>query len=317
MTQVLPDDLGRAPWDPDYGEPPATLMPGEFEFRGLRFGSWSSGYQLKKGGFSESDTEIVTQDQDGDYGDQLRFGRDRLGGKLYTWELNISREGPNKWAEVEAALSQFESIWLETLTRHYPGRLDVLRLRTGSQARRLFGRPRRCSLIREDARRGVGKIVCDFQAVNNKSYDDIVQGHSLGVVPASLGGLLAPLSAPLTSASTGQRAGYITIPGNSLTPIVIQFNGPSTNPRVSVPGYFTVGLNDTLKYDEQVLVETRFGRTSVMKGYASIAGKLTRDSTPLDEVHLPPGTHELIYTATDITGTSSVDVAWYPARSSL
>jgi hypothetical protein len=182
----------------------------------------------------------------------------------------------------------------------------------------VYGRPRRYSGIVPDfiAESGIGHIVCDFQVNDRRHYDDAETSVALTIVPATTGGLEAPLAAPLSTVrSSAPRAGIVANLGDSDTPVKVVFKGPVTNPWVRSSAGLEVGLTGTLAYDQTVTVDSHSGLVTRQDG-SPAAGLLTR-KTRLSTTWLQPGTTELTFGGVDPTGTATATLSWRNAYTSI
>ena len=292
-----------------------ALVNGEFEFRGMRFGTLASGYPLKPGGFSVGAYAFRVQDQDNAIEDGRTFGRDYLAGATYAWDLLVV----DQWQDASQRMSEFRKTWHSSPVRNVPRAVDELKLWHGDRVGVVLGRARNYAEDRTKLRKGLGGILCDFAAINDLVYDENYTVHGTQLVESSLGGLSAPLVAPLVGASSGSsRAGFFTVGGDAVTPAIVRFTGPVSYPRLTIAGRWTVGINVVLGSDEWVEVDTRpMCRTVLHNGWGSVAGMLTRDTAPLADMVLLPGTHETLFTGIDPTNTATASIRWRNARYSV
>jgi hypothetical protein len=166
------------------------------------------------------------------------------------------------------------------------------------------------------AKSGIGHIVCDFQVNDPWHYDDVETSVSLTIVPATTGGLEAPLASPLSTVrSSAPRAGIVANLGDVDTALRVVFQGPVTNPWVRSSAGMEVGLTGTLAYDETVTIDPQAG-TVLRQNGTPAAGLLTR-KTSLTSSRLRPGTTELTFGGVDPTGTAKATLSWRNAYTSI
>ena len=265
--------------------------------------------EFEPGGADVRDQDAERAQQDG-----LIVGRDLLGGRLWSWA--ISARG-NDLSDVLAANALLEGAWRDP-ARLKPGVTTPLSYLTDGRWRRVYGRPGRFTGITPDylAMSGLGRIVCDFRVTDPRYYDDDDTSVVLTIVPATTGGLMTPLAAPLSTVqSSAPRAGIVNNLGDADTPLKVKFQGPVSNPWVRSTDGMEIGLNTTLASDESITVDPLAG-TVTRNGGASAAGLLTR-KTRMSATLLTPGTTELTFGGTDPTGTAKATLYWRNAYNSI
>lgn len=295
---------------------PAVLSDGSFELDGFQFGGESDSVVVQPGGFDSGTANWRTQDQDNPSGDSLMFGRDFLTGP--TWGFVLLS---NEYTATDAldSLDAMATLWLNNASRSTPGAVSTLRYNIGGRTRRVYGRPRRWNTaVTPGLWSGVAPVIADFKRVDALHYDDALRTIQVSIIPATTGGLLAPLAAPLSTLGGGERQGVIdSVGGSAPTPFIAVIEGPITSPWISGPGWKLTFLT-TLAYDQSLTVDTRpWAKTILRQDGASLAGTLTRTSTPLAEALLKPGGAELIFGGIDATGTARCTVSWRPTYHSL
>lgn len=293
-----------------------VLSDGGFELDGFQFGGEFDSVVVQPGGFDPGTTDWRVQDQDSPSGDGVTFGRDLLSGP--TWGFTFLT---NEYTAADAlnSLEALAGLWLGNANRSVPGAVSVLRYNIGGRTRRVYGRPRRWSLgVTPDLWGGVAPVIADFRREGALHYDDELRTISVGIVPASTGGLLAPLASPLSTASGGARSGVIdSVGGTAPAPFIALIHGPITNPWIAGPGWRFDFLT-TLAYDQSLAIDTRpWAKTILRQDGASLAGTLIRASTALSDARLLPGGAELTFGGIDATGTATCLVSWRPTYHSL
>lgn len=293
----------------------ALLHEGSFDLEGYTFGSESDAFVALPGGFDPGIVGWRTQDQDSPVGDHVNFGRDRLSPPTWQWTLQSNLDNIG---EATAAAEEFESAWRGESARNSPSKVLELRYRLAGRDRLVYGRPRRFSHdLTPMAWQGLLNVVCDFALVDTLKYEDLVRTVDLSIVPGTSHGLSSPLTGPLTTTQTGERAGTVNeVGGTQPAPLTILITGPVTNPWVQGDGW-RLDLKTTLAYDQSVLIDTRpFAQTVLRNDGVSLAGSLSRGSL-LSKARLKPGSTLLRFGGTDATGTASCSIKWRAAYNSL
>ncbi len=284
------------------------LRIGEFDLDGYVFGGAGP---IVVSDFDPGDRSLEVQDTRGHRGGLL-MGRDYELAPEWTFEMwTDGHDGPSALA----AMRELRKAWQGPIDT--PGALSTLRFNLDGQTRRVLGRPRRVADlgIKEAMRQGVGGILATFQLADATVFGD--EGHSvtIPIVPASGGGLQAPLVAPLSTSATGaSRAGFVVNDGTSPSPVTALIHGPITDPWIRGEGW-EVSLGLTLAYDRYVTLDAR-NMTVLLDGGASVAGTLSRRSR-LPDMRLPVGQSEVTFGGTDPTGTAYCEISWHDAQYSL
>ena len=296
------------------------LINGEFEFRGLQFGSTRSGIPLRESGFSVGPMAFRDQDTENSLGNGRVFGRDSLEGSIYAFDLwVIEEESAAGWQAASRRMSTFRNAWHGSTSPGIPRAVDELRLWHGDRAGRVYGRARNYAEDRAHLRRGYGGINCDFAAVDDLIYEDVISTEVVRLIDSSAGGIQAPLTAPLTSAGTASsRPGFFDVGGDAPAPVIIRINGPISWPRLEILGQWSVCIAANLAAGEYVEIDSRtWMKTILSSGDASYGGCLTRDSASLAEMILPVGTREVTFSGIDPTNSSTATISWRAARRSV
>lgn len=282
-----------------------------FRFDGVDFGDR---LPLFVTDFDQGTTEYRTNDTERSQGDGLIAGRDFLGGR--TWGFSVSTNMRNL-PDASTLESRLAAAWHNPKHRSKSLALVPLSYEMGGRWRRVYGRPSRYAGIRGDiqAVQGHGRIECDFRIHDPRYFDDWETVLRLPIVPASTGGLMAPLVAPLSTVrSSTPRAGLVVNTGTAATPLKVVFRGPVTNPYVRAAAGWEVALNGSLAVGQSVTVDAFNG--TVLRGSASVAGMLTR-KTRLSTAVLPVGNSDLTFGGVDPTGTALVELRWRNAYYSI
>lgn len=280
----------------------AVLQDGDFELDGYLF-SGSRRRPLFVQGVEVETAKDRAQDVLNPLGDDLLQGRDHRVPPLWRFALRVGHGGAKatlaNLAAVTRAWRKLDAV---------PGAESVLRYAVDGRTRLVYGRARDLQPTIGQVY-DIGRVVASaaFQTKDVWHYADELNTLTVGLVPVSSGGLVAPLISPLTTVAGAQRQGLVTVGGDAPAPVELVFKGPIVNPKASSTGW-EVGLNATLAYDQTVTVNTRTG-TVLRNDGASLAGALTR-RTYLPDARLRPGDRELIFSGTDQTGTASCTMRW-------
>lgn len=288
----------------------ADLLDDSCELDGYQFGGHVHGktiVMIEDVVFDSAD--IVSVDRQLPRSDGTRFGRDYRGGRNITFTMHIFGDSA---AIGFNALDHLHAAWMGDAIRRLPGATQTLRIKTGGRIRRVYGRSRRFAPISTRiAANGWAPVTADFRTVDHFYYDDNEKTNTVSIIPTPGGGLIAPLVEPLSTVALSYAPGEITVGGTVPTWPVFVIQGPISLPTIDVIDEFRVTLGIILKYDEFVVVDPRPWTRGVRKnGTVNVAGQLTPASPRLSEIRLTPGTHEIILSGLDETGTSSLTVAW-------
>lgn len=216
-------------------------------------------------------------------------------------------------ASANAAVSSFMRAWRLGL-REEPGRLAPLWVSVGGRSRVVYGRPGRLAPPAPGSnamKQGVAMLTAEFRILDPLVYAAEATETSVSVVPKTLGGIIAPVFTPIKTTLTSDTSyRFVTVEGDADAPFSVTFHGPATDPKVTVNGT-EVGLVGNVAYDEDVTVNGR-ARTVELANGDPAAARMSR-GTRIDRMLLPPGEHEIAFTATDRTGTARATVSVTPA----
>lgn len=302
--------------------PTYDLAPSEHEILledsdvSLRFGPMSGTYvtteypSLDSSGDTTTDVNRLREDG-------VAFGEDFAGAQTVTFSLAVltdKADGDPHTANGEA-LDEIESVWRDRRFRSRSAAYAVLRSHTvPGRTRRAYGRPRRFSDAQSrGSHRGISTVLCDFTVGDATWYDDAEQSASVRV-PVYTGslGFTSPLKTPITTLKPVDAWSGVSVGGKKETWLVVRFDGPCTNPVATIGDDIKVAFTGSIAAGDSVTYDPRPWKRSVLRASdgASLAGKLTYDSTPLRMASVRPGDYDLGYSATDPTGTSVVTVSW-------
>ncbi|MEU9775295.1 hypothetical protein [Streptomyces sp. NPDC047968] len=264
--------------------------------------------------------ELRTQDVENPAGDGAFAGVDLYGPRTVRIEAGIRTPGdPGRALDL---LAQLQRAADTPAVRQTPGAETVLRVRwPGRPTRRLTGRLRRVEAT-STAKAANGWIPLDveFVALDPRFHSDDTSGLTLPLSSTGLGGLQAPLVAPLTTgvAIPDERRGWLHNDGDLPAWPSIRITGPCTNPRLRhVQTGRVLELAVTLRPGEYIDIETRPGtRWALRNGTGSVAASLSPASR-LDQFVIPPGSSELWWTARNYTNATRLALSWRTAHAAL
>lgn len=255
------------------------------------------------------DPAVITNDSPAPRSDGVYFGRDYRGGRTVTFEGSVLTD-PGPTAALDA-LGDLESAWLADDVRTTPSATAVLRMRRGGRLRRVYGRPRRFAATSGYSARGWVPYTADFTTIDHLYYADTENVLVVPYVPASLGGLIGPLTGPWTAATRGTASGHLIVGGTRPAWLGWGVHGPITNPSIEVVGRWSATLDVDVAYDQTIWVRPAPWERSVRRvnDGANFSGKFTADSVRLSQMRVPPGQSLVLLRGLDPTGTSFLTAA--------
>lgn len=260
--------------------------------------------------------EYRTDDTDRPRADGRFFGRDYANPGDVEIELIIRASGKSRQERFDRAMElreKFTGAWNGEGIRKKVG--AVAELEIAGRAI-VTGRPRHVdwddNVTTFGVIRGTALFVRDFDEafVPGEGWQDI----TVGLIPAQSGGLIAPLSEPLTTSRTSTRARPFTVTGNAPAWPIITVQGPiQSGAKVELVNGWSLHLNRGLRYDEKAVFDTRPGqRTMKLNGKA--VNLLKPSGARLSQMSLPLGVQEIALRGTSLEGTASVRVRWRNSR---
>ncbi len=291
------------------------LLPSEDAESGEPFGIGLP-VSVDDGGFVPGATEWAIQDTESPTRGTTSYGRDRLLGPTWAWQLHVNE---SDIPSARATLSKFAAAWRAMHIRETPGAVIPLRYWLGGQARRIYGRPRRLDAPPDNLiLGGFIPISVDFRAVDGFIYDDEPGVLTLGLSQGgSEGGFLFPTVFPTTTDPVGLTVAQAVVGGDAPTYPVVRFNGPVTNPQLISDAWTISLIGVNIPTGQYVDVDTRpWKLTAMLNGTSSVAGSLARRTRMVD-MKLWPGRAELIYRGTSSSGSSTCEVRWNSAYHSF
>lgn len=304
-----------------FGEGPfgwTEVLEEGFELDGVLFGDTTE--VIKVVSFTPASVQWRRTTATMEQGNGQRFGRDYRDPGVWAFGLHIDE---NTYENAMATLASLQEVWESEEIAETPNAMHVLRYRIAGRTRRVYGRGGRFAPIL-DVRRISGSIpiTADFERVDHLHYDDGEQRVELNLVPATTGGLKAPLKDPLRSmASPGvQREGLINVAGTSATWAVVEFTGATgaSDLSVTIDSEWTVGMKGPIANGETITIDGHpWARTVITSlGGGSASSRLVASSR-LERMRLTPGPHEIHVNGVDPTGTATIAVAWRNASKAL
>lgn len=290
----------------------AVLSNLQYELDGVVFGRGTN-YLVQHVNFN--DANIITNDAQFPRSDHMVFGRDYRQGMTVIFDMVLHKDRPSV-GEGRDLLAVLKKVWRNDSGRKIPNTVVPLRMNRHGIVSRVYGRPRSFMVDRGRIDRAYVPITAEFQCVDDLWYDDEEESNSIAIVPAAVGGLSSPLSAPLTSTGVGEKEGEISVGGDTDTWIVATIHGPITNPEIDALGQWKLKLLTTISNGDYVTVDSRpWSRGVLRNNVANVAGSITQDSPRLEEMKLPPGDHQVVLRGSDGTGTAWIEYKWRKARS--
>jgi len=282
-----------------------------FRFDGVEFGDKLPLFVTE---FDPGPAEIRSGDTSQSQRDGTIPGRDFLGSRTWAFSISTNKRDLAGALAVESSLA---AAWMDQKHRLNPLLMVPLSYELDGRWRRVYGRPDKYAGMVGDvlAVQGRGRIECDFRVLDARYFDETETVLQLPIVPASTGGLLAPLVGPLsTLRSSAPRAGYVDNKGSAPTPLKVVFRGPITDPYVRAAAGWEIALKGTIAAGQSIVVDAFAG--TVLRGNAPVAGMLTR-KTRLSSAVLPRGISDLTFGGIDPTGTALVELRWRSAHYSI
>jgi len=269
---------------------------------------------LEDGGFIPGSTDWAVQDSENSQNGTTGFGRDRLLGPVWAWELHANRDADDEALE---SLREFRKAWHWLHGRDTPGKVTALRFQLNGEQRRIYGRPRRFDAPPDNRiLGGMVPISVDFKCVDGFVYDDVMDqvviqlGQELedeGV--DSGGGFIFPLTFPVVTLPPTRQQVQILIGGDAPAYPIIRFDGPIANPGF-VTDDWRIDLDYTIPDGQYVEIDTRpWVMTALLNGNASVAGHLGRRQR-MSKIRFQPGVRFEGRFVGFSTGTATCTVRW-------
>lgn len=287
-------------------------------FQGLTFGG-------STGPLIITDMKPPTLELENDYRDRISkdgvmVSKDKL--TKASWQFSLATNGKNLSDALDTA-ADLQSRWQSTEVRNSAFATILEYSHDNKTWYRVYGRPGRFTSITPNvhANLGVGRIDLEFIQSDPNIYSSQDRVVTINAVQAIQGGLMAPLTAPLTTVGTGgERAGRVVNNGNVTAPLIVNFFGPCTNPTIYNDDGFSMTYLGTLAYDQKVHINPVQHEVRLTTGTETIGvqvpGRISR-RTRLSGLTTPSGVSEWFYKATDPTGTSRAELITRDAYNSF
>ncbi|MDJ0383199.1 hypothetical protein [Streptomyces sp. G-G2] len=238
-----------------------------------------------------------------------------------TIRIDCGIRTPGDPAAGVAILSDLQELADAPEARTTPGAVMPLRIQwPGRETRVLFGRLRRVDPSWENAAVGWIPLDIEFVAVDPRFYADSTSALTLSLSAKGLGGLKAPLVAPLNTGVSlpDERRGWVRNGGTLAAWPSLRITGPCIDPRIYMPKTGQLlQLSVSLTTGEYIEIETRPGtRWALRNGAENVAAGMSTDSR-LDRFQIPVGSTELWWTARGYSSASRLSVTWRAAFKSL
>ncbi|MEV6678574.1 hypothetical protein AB0N09_17195 [Streptomyces erythrochromogenes] len=238
-----------------------------------------------------------------------------------TIRIDCAIKTPGDPAAARQILADLQEAADAAAVRTAPGATMPLRIKwPGSPTRVVFGRLRRLEPSWEQAAFGWIPLDVEFAATDPRFYEDTVSSLTLSLSSRGLGGLKAPLVAPLNTGTSvpNERRGMVRNDGRMPAWPTIRITGPVISPRIYMPKTGALlELGVSLTTGERIDIETRPGtRWALRNGSENVATSLSGASR-LDGFQIPPGSTELWWTARGYSSASRLAVTWRSAHIAL
>lgn len=289
------------------------LLPSEDADSGFMFGIGTE-VSLDDAGFAPGSTDWATQDSENSQNGTTAFGRDRLLGPSWSWQLHVNREDA---AGARDTLGRFKAAWNALHIRETPGAVLPLRYKMeGGPARRIYGRPRRFEAPPDNKiMGGFIPVSVDFKCHDGFTYADEVTGVTLNLgteaTPGSIdtgGGFVFPVVFPVAILPPTTQQTQLFIGGDAPARPVVRFNGPVVDPSLTTNDW-DLQLNYTIPEGQYVEIDLRTWRmTALLNGVTSVAGFLGRRQR-LSKIVFNPGRFQARYNGFS-SGTSTCEIRW-------
>lgn len=297
----------------------------EYDDTVLEFGTHESGHPLT--------AQVAVGVVAAEYGDQphpitsgVVPGVDRTRGRIYGFagaHLSTAPFPPgvidsDRWGRALDDAGPFEAAWAAEAVTEDEG--AVATLTNVDRGRTLFGRPRNYGPNHAKVRAGWLTWAAEFHTVDRRAYG-LERAVSVTTVAGQVGGVSAPLSAPVTTSSATDTRARIDSAGTLDTWPVVQIASGCLNPRVELLNaagavVWTLAIDGLVPEAKPVLIDTRPWSRRVTIGGTAAEGRLRGDQ--LEACRIPPGQSEVRFYATTPPGGSVASiVTWRDAYAGL
>lgn len=168
------------------------------------------------------------------------------------------------------------------------------------------------------------KYVIDVDYPDPWAYSTNLENREIPIAPGMSGGFTIPLEFPISFARSGQTADrWATNNGPNPAPIILRFDGPITDPEVTLQGQWTFRVRGSLEWDEYLIIDptnlsmpTAHVHSTTRPGRHA-AYNMIRTGSRLTDLIIPPGQHALSFTGVDPTFTASMTASWRHTYASI
>jgi hypothetical protein len=271
---------------------------------------------LDDGGFAPGSTDWAVQDTESSQNGSTAFGRDRLLGPVWNWQLHVNRDNETQALQT---LRSFAAAWKALHIRDTPGAVLPLRFQLNGERRRIYGRPRRFEAPPDNKiMSGYVPVSVDFKCVDGFVYADEMQSVSMMLgaevdseAVDSGGGFVFPVTFPVITLPPTQRQTQVEVLGDAPAYPIIRFTANSGS--LANPGFVTDGwridLNLVIPEGSYVEVDTRPWRSTVLLNNAGSVAGLIGHRQRLSKMFLNPGRLEGRFVGSG-SGTATCTVRW-------
>jgi hypothetical protein len=271
---------------------------------------------LDDNGFAPGSTDWAVQDGENSQNGTTAFGRDRLLGPVWNWQLHVNRDNEERALET---LRSFRTAWHALQIRSTPGAVLPLRYQLNGERRRIYGRPRRFEAPPDNKiMSGYVPVSVDFKCVDGFIYADQMQSVSM-LLGADIeaegvdsgGGFVFPVIFPVVTLPPTQRQTQVEVVGDAPSYPIIRFTANSG--ALANPGFVTddwrLDLNFTIPSGSYIEVDTRpWVNTALLNGAGSVAGHIGHRQR-MSKMFFNPGRLEGRFVGSS-GGTATCTVSW-------
>lgn len=256
--------------------------------------------------------EYRTDDTDRPRADGRWFGQDFATPGDVEIELIIRAKGATRQERFENAMAirqDFQRVWDMDSIRFVNGAVAELEI---AGVAVVEGRPRHVDWDDTRATFGIIRGTALFVRSSDEAYEPGAMSHSItvGLVPPSVGGIIAPLVAPISTTRASSRSQSFEVGGESNVWPIITVSGPiQSGASVELINGWRLVLNRALAYDQKATFDTRPTHRSM-----NLNGKTMNLLNPagarLSQMSIAPGVQSIALRGNSVEGTASVRVEW-------
>jgi hypothetical protein len=269
--------------------------------------------------FNPGPAEDRAQDVLSPVADVRHFGTDLRTPPTWSWDLYTDVHTP---ADALGWAQNLEEVWQAEDVRLTPNAVVPLQYKVAGRLRRVYGRPRRFSMVPDFLPTGRVSIFADFALAENVYYDDTEQALTVRTVPSVVSGtgFTMPFTMPLTVGVAGDspRIEQAVVQGRRPTWVDIVFKGPSVDPWVQI-GDRRWGLRGSILAGSayNVRMSGKPWQQGIMQADGTWRPEMLDPRARLSQLRLPPGVYSVRYGAYDPTGQSTATLSWRSAYGTM